>query len=399
MLNKPLKEITKKDVIAFIEAGNSESRTLEYKRELNLRSHDQKKEFLCDCTAFANSEGGHILFGVSEDKGENGDGLQPLYSPNGLIDFDNDTEINRIESLLRSSVTPRFSAHRFAAVPDFPNGPILIMRIPKSWVGPHMVRDKDRYRFYKRNSAGKNPMDYAEIKEAFALAEDLPQKIRKLRSDRISKISSGSIPLILKGAPIFILHLFPLASFSIETVIDATSMSDSKDRLVSLGGSSGSSRFNVDGFLSRRGAPGHPSGGYCQMFRNGVIESVDTVFGLSSPGHRSQINIEGLETNILQRVRDFSGLYSDLNVPPPVIVTLSILGAEGYEMRPHNAHFIDDEIVVDRADLILPEVILENFEANPAAKLKPLLEALWNAGNWSGSPIYDAELAKWLGRT
>ena len=48
-----------------------ESATLDFKREINLSSQEKKKEFAKDVSAFANTNGGHIVFG-KEDPREGG---------------------------------------------------------------------------------------------------------------------------------------------------------------------------------------------------------------------------------------------------------------------------------------------------------------------------------------
>jgi hypothetical protein len=46
-----------------------ENRQLEYKRELPGTSDADKKEFVRDGVSFANSPGGHIIFGIAESNG------------------------------------------------------------------------------------------------------------------------------------------------------------------------------------------------------------------------------------------------------------------------------------------------------------------------------------------
>ena len=67
MLNKPTSEITYKDIneLLYIQEER-ESQNLDYKREF----HKDGKEFAKDITAFANSDGGHIIFGIDEKKNE-----------------------------------------------------------------------------------------------------------------------------------------------------------------------------------------------------------------------------------------------------------------------------------------------------------------------------------------
>ena len=47
---------------------NQESVTLDFKREINLQSSEEKREFAKDVSAFANTKGGHIVFGKEDPK-------------------------------------------------------------------------------------------------------------------------------------------------------------------------------------------------------------------------------------------------------------------------------------------------------------------------------------------
>lgn len=46
-----------------------EGRDLDYKRELPPSDRDSKREFLADVISFANTDGGHLVFGVDEKGG------------------------------------------------------------------------------------------------------------------------------------------------------------------------------------------------------------------------------------------------------------------------------------------------------------------------------------------
>ena len=72
MIPKPIDEITKADIDALLTAKVAERRTLDYKELLPGGVDDAKKEFLYDVTSFANASGGDLVFGVTDQKGTDG---------------------------------------------------------------------------------------------------------------------------------------------------------------------------------------------------------------------------------------------------------------------------------------------------------------------------------------
>src|SRR4051812_7031873 len=75
----------------------SEGKTIDYKAVLPGRTDGEKIEFLADTSSFANTAGGHVLYGVVEQRGV------PTGIP-GLPGIDPDAEILRLESMLRDGV-------------------------------------------------------------------------------------------------------------------------------------------------------------------------------------------------------------------------------------------------------------------------------------------------------
>ena len=64
-----LKIFTKEDLQRLVDEEIQESLTLDYKASPSLGKSDKQRDELCkDVTAFANSAGGQIVYGVEEDK-------------------------------------------------------------------------------------------------------------------------------------------------------------------------------------------------------------------------------------------------------------------------------------------------------------------------------------------
>ena len=71
----------------------------------------------------------------------------------GLPSPDLDTEILRLENLIRDGIAPRVSAS-FRVLPCAA-GKLLVIRIDKSWIRPHRTIFRGHDKFYARASAGK----------------------------------------------------------------------------------------------------------------------------------------------------------------------------------------------------------------------------------------------------
>ena len=166
----------------------AESRTLEFKQDLQIATDDQKRELLSDVTALANSDGGDLVIGIRADKGI-------AVELVGLRNFEPDDRIGQIENLLRDCVQPRISGFRVLPGPLASGGYALVIHVPRSFAAPHMVRHLGITRFCGRNSNGKYDLDVHEIRSAFLASEGLSDRLNRFRFDRINKLVAGVTPI------------------------------------------------------------------------------------------------------------------------------------------------------------------------------------------------------------
>ncbi len=80
---------------------------------------------------------------------------------------------------------------------------------------------------------------------------------------------------------------------------------------------------------------------------------------------------------------------------PPNLTVLKHRNSEGLRGKLINRclsllYFKDrGEHEIDRDILLLPEVIIENYDTTPEDVLKPCFDAMWNACGFPRSPNYD----------
>jgi len=391
MIPKPFHDIERSDIDALRENEVREGKRIEYKVNLPGNSDRDKKEFLADVSSFANSSGGDLLFGVNEEKGVPTDA-------HGLTGINPDKEIQRLDNVLRDGLDPRIPGVQMRAVEGFPQGPVLLVRIPRSWASPHMVTFRGSSRFYARNNAGKYQMDVGEVRAAFALSEALPEKVRAFRCDRLAKIVARETPLPLADGPLAVLHLLPIASLEPGHAVDPASLQQHQPLPRPLDANSRSHRYSFDGLLEfakdRTGVPYT----YVLFFRNGAIEAVSARTLPCGPGHEGCIASYAYEDSILEGLAEYLALIRGLEMSPPIFVMLSLLGVQGLHMfveARYGAGGAPEGI--DRDVLVLPEVIVENFDDDLGGLLKPVFDCVWQAAGWRGSRNYDED-GKWIRR-
>jgi hypothetical protein len=104
-----------------------------------------------------------LIFGVRDRRDANGQRTGIPEAAGGLA-ANSDQELRRLDGILRSGLDPKLPGVRMKSVAGFPKGPVIVVRIPKSWASPHMVRVGKSTRFYSRNSTGKHQLDAREIR-------------------------------------------------------------------------------------------------------------------------------------------------------------------------------------------------------------------------------------------
>jgi predicted HTH transcriptional regulator len=162
MIPRPLNDITEADVTALIANGVAEGRTIDYKRSLPGNTDADKKEFLADTSSLANSGGGDLVFGMDEAAG-----LPTQIA--GIQATDLDLEIRRLDSILAAGLSPRIR-YAIKTLTTTAGQRVMIVRVERSWSGPHRVIFQQNDKFYGRNTAGKYALDVNELRTAFTLS-------------------------------------------------------------------------------------------------------------------------------------------------------------------------------------------------------------------------------------
>lgn len=271
MIPKKLEEIAFEDIRRLVSDEVRESRTLEYKRQLPHEGESSKIPFLAEISAFANTDGGDLVFGVIDEKGVPTELC-------GVEADDPDKEILRLENVILSGIEPRIPAFSTSLVGGEEKA-FLVIRIGKSWNAPHRVIFREHAKFYKRNSAGKYPMDVTELRTAFLQSEHIVDRIRNFRLSRVGKLREESeLPVLLHAGAKIVLHLIPLSAVSSSEYISFDARRDVALSFRPMGASGWNNRYNLDGIVTfTAGRNDHPSTAYTQIFRSGIVEAVSSL--------------------------------------------------------------------------------------------------------------------------
>jgi Putative DNA-binding domain len=147
------------DLHRLIADGVAESLTLDYKASPSLGRDSRQRDELCkDVTAFANSAGGQIVYGMEEDKN----------LPTGLDDGA-DPSISKewIEQVIDSRVQPRIDGLVITPI-KLAKGFGFVLTIPQATSrAPHQAPDK---KYYKRQNFQSVPMEDYEIRDTLRRA-------------------------------------------------------------------------------------------------------------------------------------------------------------------------------------------------------------------------------------
>jgi hypothetical protein len=388
MIHKRLSETTEDDLLALINNGVSEGRTIDYKRDLPGGSDSDKKEFLADVSSFANTSGGDIVFGMAEENG----------LPTAIVGIqatDVDFQIRRLDSILAAGVSPRIR-HEIRAIQTGNGLRMLVIRVERSWSGPHRVVFQNHDKFFGRNSAGKYPLDVNELRSAFNLSGLVTERIRSFRTDRIIALNNNETPLPFTEDPKVVLHCIPLASFSDQAKYDVLPFYENPTRLLPLGTTAWDRRINLDGvILFGSHQPCHT---YTQIYRTGVIEVVNgRILANEYQGHLVIPSI-AYERYVFEYLPQCFRVLQEIGCTAPVVVALTLIKTRGLIMGTERLRFeYDFNYPIVQDTIVLPETVVEDLSTPVGKILKPLFDLVWNACGYPSSENFDAE-GNWIGR-
>ena len=152
------------DLEALVHDGTQENISLDYKRcDALAKTEGKKTEISKDVSAFANSAGGVIVYGIIEDR----------HVPTAIDAGFDPNEISKewLDQVINSRIQRRIDGVRVKQVALARTNPgrvVYVVWVPQSVRAPHQASDK---KFYKRFNFESVPMEEYEIRDVARRAE------------------------------------------------------------------------------------------------------------------------------------------------------------------------------------------------------------------------------------
>lgn len=369
-----------------------ESETHDYKAVLpDSRNDEAKADFARSVTAFANTQGGVLVYGLDAPK--RGEWTLP-----GLPGFNYDERINSLDQVLASKCDPRLPRLTYREVVRGDAPPLLLVGVPRSLGAPHAVMRPNAVReFWRRGNLGNYPMTSREIRDAFLEADRWLNEATEFHINRLKLIISGNLlaePSEPAGA--LILHVLPLGrlrSMSVQTgTVD-------RYRVPGLpwSTSSWSRQPILEGVLRRQEGTDSATHHSVLHYRSGAVE-VNRQLGILVPGvgyHPDLVDGGELEVLLVGTVHRAVEWLTSAEVSPPYSIHLSlhvrsgsrlVVNRQNYnpQVGQSRAHAVGTGF--DRNAAIFQALIVETSEDLPRT-LRTMVDLVWQAAGNDGSPF------------
>jgi predicted HTH transcriptional regulator len=181
MIPQKLSDWTVEVVTEILVTKRFETETFDFKEMLpNSRENKPKERLKKTCCAFANSEGGFIVFGVSDDKRKK--------PKDRIIGLDPKIDFPEHFGNYPKACSPSIYWTFLNPPLTLPNNNVIhIAQIPKSWNAPHASGDNDAgWHFTKRTNKGNEGMNTEEIRQGFLGYYEKRLKLQLLRSELVT---------------------------------------------------------------------------------------------------------------------------------------------------------------------------------------------------------------------
>jgi len=364
--------------------------TIDYKQKLpDLKDNKQKREFLKDISAFANTQGGQIIFGIEEEQ------AIPKSICGVAIPNPDDLKLQLLNAI-RTGVEPRLSGVAIDLIVYRDDCLLLNLKVPASWNAPHWVSLEGHHKFYGRTSGGNYELSHTEIKDKFIMASTVKDRINAFRDKRVNELIHKKFPVALNEGAKVVLHIIPLSAFASNVECDALEIDTlfhSQNTMLSflpLGSSGIDKEITLDGLLTTPSRQqSHRT--YSHFYRQGIIEAVAAV-SFEEDGGGKIISSPSYERHLI--TQKYLDVLKKLNFVPPFYIFVSLIDVKGYLLKVFPGGYMGSDVArksYTENEILLREVVVESFEMQNDVIFKPLFDQLCNAWGFVMCPHYTTD--------
>ncbi|MFQ5814600.1 MAG: helix-turn-helix domain-containing protein [Anaerolineae bacterium] len=387
---KPLDSLGISDVQKLVSESVCESRRLEYKSAWWGSNDEARREMLRDISAFANSEGGHILLGIEVQRGA---GAGDLECPSALVGVPRADYSEKILRSCRDNLDPPCKGIGVRQIELDSEKIIVVIRVPQSLTAPHMVTFKGLNQLWQRHGTDKQPMSTAEIRELIhrrsSFEERLLAKVGQQLGDVVNRTENRSL-LRLWAAPVMPpLEEIDVRDQGLREILGPSLLRDPLELNCAL--YSGRPFPTLRGILAQEKNDGVQ---YLELHRDGYLE-----FGTS----RFFTDLERRSTSSTQKIwvivpirvavfmENFASLVtttcSHLQMQGPLVFGCTLLRVGN--MRLFLSRYETSDSTWVQRDIDLDYKLTYDFDSERTQIIRSLNDRLWNAFHFDECPFYQ----------
>jgi len=399
----PTSALTEEDLRSLIDREVSEGPYLDYKREVDLGTKGGRKGVAKDAAAFANAYGGYLIYGVEEEGG----------IPKKLVGMeldDPDRAASTLEHAIRDLTEPAVEVHAQPVRLEDGNYAVVV-EVPRSLNAPHMADG----RFYRRAGRSSMPMEYMDVRRAFAEKGDVIRKMRERLRQRIADLESGYGPVRWSRWSGIFLYVASIPAF--DAGLQRIFGPRDRERVprLSLFYDGRPTKFCADGLMASLGDD-EPFVDFALLtpegeLLHGVGPLNETRLSARVGDDPPRISAKLLQTATIELLSYGLRQLRLLEFEPPYYVALTLVWARGYLLMtkgsPEHMEFsteepirhpflLFDQLLLEEDARIVSQPLPQNRDEaervwrQRAARLQPILDRLYQAAGAEYSRIAHA---------
>lgn len=361
-----------------------EGRSLDYKLSLPSNADSEKKEFLADVSAMANTEGGVLIYGMATERDETRRDTGVPTACAGVRLANPDAEILRLSSILRDGLDPALTVGvTMRAVPSGdPDSYLLTIGVDRSWQGPHRVTYQRSDKFWRRGEAGKYSPDTMELRRVFMEADSWTADADAYHRERLQALRATSY-----ADHFSLVHILPFGRLSVR--LDPRQLTaDRLQGVMPMMATGANWRHNAAGFKLFTVGPSSRVEHYVQWLRFGGIEAAASSFRVpqANPADARRINAASVRSNVTNLVTSaIAAIPTKLDIGPPFYLALTLSGVGGCLPYLEGLGASWDACPIDTDPLVLPALVLHD-SAQLTSTLQLWWDMLWQAFGFQQAP-------------